>query len=92
MSRNARHELCCFAATCLCAGTFMLILFAFDYAAGDPASPLRLPLIVAAATAFVLMVGFVATAIRMGATFHAGMTDDQRRRRLRRLDASPFRS
>ena len=65
MSRNTRHELCCFAATCLCVSTFTLVAFALDYAAGDPTSPLRLPLIVAAGIAFVLMIVFVASAVRI---------------------------
>ena len=65
ISRNARCELCCCAATWLCVGTFMLLLFAFDYAAGNPASALRLPLVVAAGIAFVRMIMSVAIAICM---------------------------
>jgi hypothetical protein len=85
ISKNARCELCCCAATWLCLAAFMLVLFAFDYAAENPVSPLRLPLIVAAGIAFVLMVASVAAAIRMEPMPDESEMRRVTRRQLRRL-------
>ena len=64
MPTSARCERCRSAATWLCVGTYMLVLVGFDYAAGGKLSLLRLPLIVGAVAAFLLMIVSVAIAIR----------------------------
>ena len=91
ISRSVRYERCCCAATWLCVGSFMLILFGFDYATGDAVSPARRPLIIAAGVAFVLMVISVAIAIRMeaGTPESGAATRQQSRQRLRHTAAQP---
>jgi hypothetical protein len=63
-SRDTRCELCCFAATCLAAGTFVLAICALEFSLEGP-TPATLYLLVAAGIAFVLTIVFTALAVEM---------------------------
>jgi phospholipid-binding lipoprotein MlaA len=64
-SRNARCELCCFAATCCSVAAFMLVVFSFEYALVPAMAGARFLLVVGAGIAFVLMVVLTAIAVGM---------------------------
>ena len=65
LSRNARCELCWFAATCLGVGAYALLLFALDFTAGHAMSTPRLLLHLLAGIALALMAILMVVATRM---------------------------